>query len=728
MSLNRTATSVPKHALVRALLKTLAEDVIRISLHIAADTSLSQRLMDFTKVELLSLLTSTAKGEKALAEAEHNYPLSSSPTLYLVKVQHRPEATSLAENTAVLAEAGRRGGLQFGETRAVRAVYVASPAYELTLRGSTEIPILYERRLEYTVCDPESDEYGERMALYSLEQAFVWVLDAHSHAIIACPDFVAVRPIIDLGRLRLEFRWALPDLTEEMMTRLAADSDPRSATFLGADLDPTDRLDVRTITVSDPHLGERNTFRQIAQDPGRQQTSGFYANHPALVFGGLGIARRYGRIWTPAHLSRPKLVNLAVDLVKRTEAQLSREYDSSLHGYVRYFRHVPVVVDGRELRSEERRTFERLVITILEATKQSAKEAELDRTSLHSLVKHQRRLGLVITSEFECPHCGSSLGRCPDCLLPYEAKIENSGLAFVCPRCKRSPEEEQGFTCDCGEQSPFAAAENHLQIMPSAEHIEALREFLNAMDEAKWRGLFYIRGYVLKLVPSPNPPTRPMVALGDLRLWRVRAHHHLLHEPTGSAREVILRTLVKAQEKCGRNRGHPTHAICEQCLAEPPSTKQIKAGEVCLPRILGLAIRQDFDGVHHGYEIADVKYQDTIDKTDEPVKLGVHLKSRTRSKPKGLGRSVGLVKALYTQLFYSAYMALTDDRIHFDVIGISVPNTIHPNVKASMQRLVNQLGFSFLVINESEWVKIVDGVLEQREVEQSLEHVVPGAQ
>ncbi len=134
---------------------------------------------------------------------------------------------------------------------------------------------------------------------------------------------------------------------------------------------------------------------------------------------------------------------------------------------------------------------------------------------------------------------------------------------------------------------------------------------------------------------------------------------------------------------------------------------------------MGLAIAQGFDGVHHGYEVADVKYQDTIDKTDEPVRLGIHLKSRTRSKPEGLGRSVRLVKALYTQLFYSAYLALTG-RAEIDAIGVSVPNTIHADVLASMRELLNELGFPLLVVDEGDWIKIVDAVLEQLEIGQAV--------
>jgi hypothetical protein len=76
--------------------------------------------------------------------------------------------------------------------------------------------------------------------------------------------------------------------------------------------------------------------------------------------------------------------------------------------------------------------------------------------------------------------------------------------------------------------------------------------------------------------------------------------------------------------------------------------------------------------------------------TLEPVKLGIHLKSRTTSKKQGLGRSTRRIKALYTQLFYSAYLALVDPNVEFDILGLSVPNTLRHDVITSVTDLPGQ--------------------------------------
>lgn len=89
---------------------------------------------------------------------------------------------------------------------------------------------------------------------------------------------------------------------------------------------------------------------------------------------------------------------------------------------------------------------------------------------------------------------------------------------------------------------------------------------------------------------------------------------------------------------------------------------------------MGLAIDHKFDGKHHRYEIADVTYDDVIDKIDIPVKVAIHLKSRNpHPRTEGEGRGTKRGKELYAQAFYLAYQCLYQNKIDFDVIGISSP-------------------------------------------------------
>lgn len=720
----RTATLVPKRALIERILRAFPEGTVRAAFHMADETPLMQRLDSFSKAELLAFLVASPEGEQVLKEAERNYPLSAPPTLYLVTVQRRPSREALAERACELARAGRDVACTFGPTGAVRAVYVGSTdaAPDLAERV-TEVPILYERRIEYTVCEPNADDFGERIALYSLERAFVWFLEGNSHAVVCCSHFPAVRPILEYGRERLDLVWALPDLTEEMLNRLAADGAPRSATFSSAsDIGLPGLFDVRTITISDPLLGERDSFRQVRDDEYREQTAGFYANHPNLAFGGLGITRRYGRVWTPAHVSRKSLAALATGVVERTEEELSGEYERNLPGYVHYYRNLAVEIDGRRLRGQMREAFEQLAIAVLKAARAPGGEISISANLLHNLVWHQKQLRLAAVSEFECPHCGLVLGQCPACRTPYAVKADGSMMILECPneKCRHRLSLDEGYECNCGEVISVAATLNHVRLLPEPALLDAFHQFLDAMDDVTWKGIFVVSGQLLRVLPLPAPALRKAVQLGDLQLWRVRARHHLRGVPAESRRDSLTAVLRATKEKCNKNNGHPTHDLCDACLVTQVMAEHVKAGDLCLPRMLGLAIGAGFDGVHHRYEVADVRYEDALAETGQQIKLGIHLKSRTKNTPQGLGRSTGLIKALYTQLFYSLYLSLIGSA-PFDVIGISVPNAIHQEVLDSMTRLANELGVSFLAVDEIDWLKIADAVLEQLEMDRPVD-------
>ncbi|MCQ3936566.1 MAG: hypothetical protein DPW18_05910 [Chloroflexi bacterium] len=238
--------------------------------------------------------------------------------------------------------------------------------------------------------------------------------------------------------------------------------------------------------------------------------------------------------------------------------------------------------------------------------------------------------------------------------------------------------------------------------------LKTIDEFISQnLDEVNWRGVFLVDGLILKLFHrrTPDKELPGIIKLNQLDSWQEKARY-----AKRRSNQKYISLLKMTKEKCFRNDRPPTRQACDQCMASKITEKQIyKRKEVCLPRIMGLPIEEEFDGFHHGHEIADVKYEDSFNGI--AIKLGVHLKSRTASRVRGLGRSVYAIKSLYTQAFYLAYQVLKGD-VDFDVIGISIPNAISKDVLDSIQLVMNNLGFSLLVVDESDWLKIFDAALE----------------
>jgi hypothetical protein len=201
-------------------------------------------------------------------------------------------------------------------------------------------------------------------------------------------------------------------------------------------------------------------------------------------------------------------------------------------------------------------------------------------------------------------------------------------------------------------------------------------------------------------------------------MWQTRAHIHQ-RNISDERKNQYSQILWRIKEKCGRNNRHSSNEICSACMREVITTARIKAGDdLCLSRLFGYAVDEEFDGVHHGHEIADIRYSDVWLNTGEEVRLGIHLKSRERPRVRGLGRSISSIKGLYTQYCHSAYLTSIGDA-DINVIGVSVPNTISDEVREDFQFISGQFGYPLVVLDEEDWLRIMDAAMEKSEIEQN---------
>lgn len=706
---------VPKREIIALILRTIPADNIRIAFKIQAETDLHRRLNDFTKNQLLVVLNSTQAGHAALEDAKANYPLTSNPTLYLVSVRSWPERQVLFDVTHTLAIQMSRAAVWFGSDRTVRSIYMIAKAREYEAQiPFIEVPLVYEKKFEYVVSNPESEEYGEVDVIYSLEKAIIWYSEQYHHALLLCGDFPAVKPILYYGNSKLGIYWQLPFLSEDMLHRLADGANPRTASFSRLDNEPDDKLDVQTMTISDQGLGESRSYLRLMQDEFRQQTFGFYSSHPDLVFGGLGISRQYGRIWTPAHLRKDTLLALSINLIQKTEEELLREVDINLDGFVGYYRNIPIYLAGKKVDFIQRSLIEELIKAIITARRSRNHEAKLEPALLEEFIHQFYNLDLVPALEAHCDNCGDYLVRCPHCLSPYEPVYQNQHFIFQCPNHQdQAIEDNQIIECECVAEIEVTFSSD-IRLFPGAELLKTLHEFLASLENQRYDGTFLIIGNILRLIPRKVPHAN-RYTLEDLRTWRVRAHLHQRNIPEG-LRKKYIGLLNQIKEKCSRNGWHPTREICTACIDEVISMARIRDGdEICLPRLLGYAIDENFDGIHHGREVADIRYRDIVEQDGEELFVGLHLKSRERPRSRGLGRSTGSVKGLYTQYCYSTYLA-GERGENLNVIGISVPNGINEQVIENFEYLANLSGFPLIILQEEEWLKILDTSIEKAEI------------
>lgn len=423
------ASGIPKQRLVKAISDTFSEARIRSGFNLLPTTSVVERLSDIRKDLLEEFLRSSTRGSALFKDLVERFPKNMPRTFFLVKLPPRKYTEELESIVSKLAKKERESALLVNSK--IRAVFLEDEGNIVGDWGLLEVPIAYERKLEYQIGDPpESERYAEFEQTYSLEHAFLWLLDDYSHGIVCCSDLAALQAILKYSREKLSLRLAVPNMTGEIFSRLIEESETSSATFSGLP------LGIPTVTVYARNVDQSELYQELEEDPDREQTAGFFRNASGDVFLSFGISRRYSRIWTPWHYSKPWLVNASKAIIDKTEEELKTEFEKDYLSYLSYFSNVDVLVGDKRLDGRARELFQILLGEILNAYRNRS-ETVIDSDFLRELITFQSRLDLQASFRFECQNCGGGLGRCPDCLLPYNVKNSDGVISVACPRCRR---------------------------------------------------------------------------------------------------------------------------------------------------------------------------------------------------------------------------------------------------------------------------------------------------
>lgn len=721
---------LPKRALIRFILDKVDHRVIREKFSLRPKSSLESALEKFTKSRLASFLFGVSPASRlAVRELEQEYPLRAAPTLYVVLMMHRPPVAELLSKLDELAKAGHAGSREFGDRETVRAVYLDAPAEAIPGKGVLQIRFAYLLRVDFTHSDPMSPDFGEPDFLYSLEKALFWLPDAAlDYAVVCCCDHAAVDPIRMFTEEKIGLEFITPDFSPEMLQQIAKGGKPRSATFTAHMFSAVGPFDVKTLTISDRELGSRRTYKTAAEDEDRPQTSGFYSDHPLIPEAGLGIASRSGRVWTPCYLDLSELLELGLQVIERAHEELSHLKLTSQLAVIRHARHMDVRVGRNRIGGKARDLFERLLDQILAAADQK-KPIPLESAFLRELLVQKAVLQFVARLEFECDACEvTDALACPMCRAEVEPRLSPgraSGWLGVCSSgCERNKTRIRMFECECGHVQAISTIDTGRLILTPLPALEdAIQKASAAIFSRAFQGIFQISKGELAAFGDRGVRNLYVLGMEDLRRWTVipNFRDNLQSQPWDLKRKAHLQAILSmTKEKCTRevcnangkvlfpDGSRPTREKCKLCLSQTLPVSLLSQGKLCLPRVFGIPIGEPLDGVHHGHEVADVRYEDGRAVGAPKIHIGIHLKSRARERPQGLGRSHHSVKELYTQLFDLGYRIVTRQERGVDVLGVSIPNRLKDDVRDAFRSLAARLGLQLLILEEKDWLAIVD--------------------
>lgn len=552
----------------------------------------------------------------------------------------------------------------------------------------------YEAKLDYIESAP-GDTYGETVTTYSLERAVILIpASPWKYALIVSSDYAAVNPICTYAGALLGLTLYPPNLTETMMSNVVGAAVPRVTSFRRRS--GADDNQASVITVSDARLGESQDYLELAADPSREKTYGFFRGYPSLQRGGLGIARRYGRIWTPARLSNSEIRRLGLGILRAVDRELAVTRNERIPEFVEFHHNMPVRIGDRLLNGGPRRAFDTIMRAVLGGQQG---EYELELSELHEIIANAGSLQMLLELRVECPECADVIVlRCDQCGSPLVPRIRAGGVVAACPT--HGAVDIDRVTCECGTviEVPLLQSIFGFALPPL---LDAFQSALTRMGEV-FRNAIYLNGTSLESMARSTPAIPTLVRLEDCQKWRVNAHLHEL----GAAltQKTIVGVMRGAREKC-TNAG----PSCDACLARTPLPAEIRSGHICLLRIFGLPIGEGFDGRHHGAEMADLQYSDQLAGAE--IHVGIHVKSYDPQKRRPLGKGSKRIQELYAQYAFSLYKVHKGDW-EFDVLGISVPQRISIQVLESFQFIADSIGIPLLVMQDDEWARVIQAALE----------------
>jgi hypothetical protein len=330
------------------------------------------------------------------------------------------------------------------------------------------------------------------------------------------------------------------------------------------------------------------------------------------------------------------------------------------------------------------------------------------------IIEYKEILGFTTILEAESVQCGSVLVKCLICSSPYEAIVIHGALKISCPSHREQLRDgDEEYSCECGQVLEIILP-NNIKIYPGLSTTLAFREFISQND-LNYEGWFVIDGNLIRSYATPRVQSNEY-HLSDLNKWRVRAHIHVPGSISKKRRELIKGLLNNFKEKCNKNNWHPEQAMCDKCLRHEVLVANINNENMCLPRLMGLAIEEEFNGIHNGYELADIKYHDNLfTEENREIYVGIHLKNRDDDPPKrGVGQASIGIKGLYAQLFFTVHKNLIREGV-FGLVGVSIPNKIFQETRDAFTGKTKELGVPILVLDEDDWMHITAAALENIE-------------
>lgn len=554
---------------------------------------------------------------------------------------------------------------------------------------------------------------GDILSLKILEDASILHYFKYNRFVVKCNDWSAmksIKSIIDKTFLCTVYH---PKLTKELLDKITINPNGRShiikASYLNQEKKNTEPA---SISVSDNDLEGIDLFTDLEGDNKYSKVFNCFMvdinGTPRFV----GISNNKGKLWIPASLDKTELEQFTLAILERVQKTLHQLKDNPVK-YIGVFNNYKF-----DDNTNVNEILRQLAVRIVSGDNNNRFSDEF----FYNIIRYGKKYFQIMLKPYYCEQ-DSIINdiECSACKSSSLLLTTDSGEIYVkCKNCSYKSEllsylSKQVTIC-CEKKFEISSYSDALIIIPTKETTENLKKFLESINYRHFKVDFFciVDGELKQIKQSESKNVLQLNYFGPFK--------KVLNT---SSDKKADKELLKMHERCLRY--NPKKQFCKDC-SDGLLGKSLDAVDIgnnylhednkiriCLPSLFGYGVGLKLDGIHNGFEKADIKFfydenttqiiQDDRKDTSGLKRIGIHVKAAVKNDPKDINNPK-LTSAL-------GHVITSKFKNDFDIIGIAIPNELNSEILNQLIFVSNGLGINLLLVDKSDWVKIYSYYIEQ---------------
>lgn len=593
--------------------------------------------------------------------------------------------------------------------------------YDINENGVT-LEFTYKKKIDIIfggIPDIKGYKSGDIVELKILKDVSVFHFNNYNKFIVKCNDWSAMKSIKNIINDVFLCTVYHPKFDKDIIEKITINSDGKNH-IIKASYQNQGKYNSQPalVSISDEGLKDIDIYNELEGDLNYNKVFNCFRVDINSRQRFVGISNTKGKMWIPSILHKDELSQYAKGILERISLSLQKLKETP-EKYIRFH---------KDYRLDKNYVIDNILKQISQKIVSDEKYILLDEF-IYNIVRYGKsKFFKIVLQPYFCEeHQFITDIRCPknpnhQLEITTDNNKVNKGKVFAkCKKCKHKHELLEfvsSIKTDCCNKSfEMHSYTDMLTILPTQYTIQKINEFLDILNYEEYKiDYFYINAGQLII-------KRDIEQKQFLDISYFKPFKKIIECPLN---EGLYSELNKISERCIKT--NPRAEFCEECYNGKDGTslqgidlikdklRKSNSTRICLPRLIGYVTGLSFDGIHNGYEKADIKflYDENTGKiipfssvtTNGYRKIGIHVKSPEKNDPKNCNNPK-ITSAL-------GHIITSKFRKDFDIIGFAMPNNLNEEILNELEFLCNGLGIDLLIIDKEDWLKVFYYYKEQK--------------